>query len=47
MIRQAMDVVSEATGVDMKDVLRASTIEAKTDRNVDVDVNGVVLPNKE
>ena len=47
MIRQAMDVVSEATGVDMKDVLRASTIEAKTNRNVGVDVNGVVLPNKE
>lgn len=42
LIKQTMDVVSEATGVDMRNIIRANSIEARTDRNIDVDVKGVV-----
>ena len=42
LIKQTMDVVSEATGVDMRDIIRANSIEARTNRNIDVDVKGVV-----
>lgn len=44
LIKQTMDVVSEATGVDMRDIIRANSIEARTNRNIGVDVKGVV-PN--
>lgn len=40
LIKQVFDTVSEATGVDLKDVMRSSTIQAKTDRHVDI--NGAV-----
>ena len=36
MIKQVMDTVSSATGVDMTDIVRAGSIEAKTDRNIKV-----------
>jgi flotillin len=35
-IRQAFDVLKSATGVDMADIMRAGTIEAKTTRNVNL-----------
>lgn len=38
LIKQTMDVVSEATGVDMRDIIRANSIEARTNRNIDVDL---------
>lgn len=36
VIKQAFDVVKEATGVDMSDVVKAGTIEAKTTRNINI-----------
>ena len=36
LIKQTMDTVSEATGVDMREVIKSNTITAKTDRNIDV-----------
>lgn len=36
LIKQTMDTVSEATGVDMREIVKANTIKAKTDRNIDV-----------
>lgn len=36
MIKQVFDTVSEATGVDMRDVLRAGTIEAATTKNINL-----------
>ncbi len=35
-IKQAFDVLKSATGVDMADIMRAGTIEAKTTRNVNL-----------
>ena len=35
-IRQAFDVLKSATGVDMADIMRAGTIEAKTTRNINL-----------
>ncbi len=35
-IKQAFDVLKSATGVDMADIMRAGTIEAKVNRNVNV-----------
>lgn len=40
LIKQVFDTVTEATGVDLKDVMRSGTIQAKTDRNVDI--NGAI-----
>lgn len=36
LIKQVFDTVTEATGVDLKDVMRGGTIQAKTDRNIDI-----------
>lgn len=36
-IRQAFDVLTEATGVDMADIVKAGTIQAKTTRNINLD----------
>lgn len=36
VIKQAMDTMSEATGVDMREIIKSNTITAKTDRNIDV-----------
>lgn len=35
-IQQAFDVVKAATGVDMSDIMKAGTIEAKTTRNINI-----------
>lgn len=40
LIKQVFDTVSEATGVDLKDVMRSGTIQARTDRHVDI--NGAI-----
>ncbi len=37
VIKQVFDTMTDATGVDMRDVLRAGTINAATDRNIHVD----------
>jgi flotillin len=36
MIKQVMDTVKSATGVDMAGVIKAGSIEAQTDRNINV-----------
>ena len=36
VMKQTFDVVRDVTGVDLGDVMRAGTIEAKTDRNIDI-----------
>lgn len=35
-IRQALDVVKEATGVDMAEIMKAGTFDAKTTRNINL-----------
>ena len=42
LIKQTMDVVSEATGVDMRGIIRANSIEARTDRNIGIEATGVI-----
>ena len=37
LIRQTFDVISDATGVDVREVVKANTLEAKTDRHVTID----------
>ena len=37
MIKQSFDVIESATGVNMTDIVRANTIEAKVTRNVNLD----------
>lgn len=39
MIRQALETISEATGVDMAGLIKAKSIEAQTDRNIKVEMN--------
>ena len=34
VMKQVFDTISEATGVDLREVMKANTLEAKTDRNV-------------
>lgn len=36
MMKQVFDTMSEATGVDMRDILKAKTLEAQTTRNVNL-----------
>lgn len=36
MMKQVFDTMTEATGVDMREILRSNTIEAKTTRNVNL-----------
>ena len=31
-----MEAMKEATGIDMRDIVRANSIEAKTDRNITI-----------
>lgn len=45
VMKQTFDVVKDVTGVDLADVVKAGTIQAKTDRNINVD--GLTLPNAE
>lgn len=41
VIRQVFDTMSEATGVDMRDIMRASTYDATVNRNVRVEAEGL------
>lgn len=45
VMKQTFDVVKDVTGVDLADVVKAGTIQAKTDRNINVD--GLTLPKAE
>lgn len=45
VMKQTFDVVKDVTGVDLADVMKAGTIEAKTDRNISVE--GLPLPKAE
>ena len=36
VMKQTFDIVKNVTGVDMADVMKASTLEAKTDRNINL-----------
>ena len=36
VMKQTFDIVKSVTGVDMADVMKANTLEAKTDRNINV-----------
>jgi hypothetical protein len=36
------DTMTAATGVDMKDILKTKTLAAQTDRNVNVNGNGLI-----
>ena len=42
VIRQVFDTMSEATGVDMREIMRASTYDATVNRNVRVEAEGLV-----
>ena len=42
VIRQVFDTMSEATGVDMRDIMRASTYDATVNRNVRVEADGLI-----
>jgi hypothetical protein len=42
VIRQVFDTMSEATGVDMRDIMRASSYDAAVNRNVRVEAEGLV-----
>ena len=44
VIRQVFDTMSEATGVDMRDIMRASSYDAAVNRNVRVEAEGLA-PN--
>ena len=37
IMKQVFDTMSEATGVDLREILKASTLEAKTDRHITID----------
>lgn len=36
LMAQTMEAMKEATGIDMRDIVRANSIEAKTDRNITI-----------
>ena len=37
VMKQVFDTMSEATGVDLREIMKANTIEAKTDRHITID----------
>jgi hypothetical protein len=37
MMKKTMDLMTDATGVDMAEVLKTNTLAAKTDRNIKID----------
>lgn len=45
LMQKTMDTLSRATGVDMKDILKSQTIQAKTDKNINMDGNPIVQIN--
>lgn len=36
LMAQTLETMKEATGIDMKEIVRANSIQAKTDRNITV-----------
>ena len=42
VIRQVFDTMSEATGVDMREIMRANTYDAAVNRNVTLEADGTV-----
>ena len=38
VVKQVFDTMQAATGVDMADIVKSNTIQAKTNRNFDVDI---------
>ena len=46
VIKQSFDVIESATGVNMTDIVRANTIEAKVTRNVNLDADTKVDMDK-
>ena len=40
LMAQTMEAMKEATGIDMRDIVRANSIEAKTDRNITIKTEG-------
>lgn len=38
VVKQVFDTMKVATGVDMADIVKSNTIQAKTNRNFDVDI---------
>ena len=46
VIKQSFDVIESATGVNMTDIVRANTIEAKVTRNVTLDSDNAVEVKK-
>ena len=46
VIKQSFDVIESATGVNMTDIVRANTIEAKVTRNVNLDSDNTIDVNK-
>ena len=36
LMAQTIEAMKEATGIDMKEIVRANSIQAKTDRNINV-----------
>jgi flotillin len=43
VMKQTFDIVKNVTGVDMADVMRAETIDAKTNKNVKVDTKAPLI----
>jgi flotillin len=46
VIKQSFDVIESATGVNMSDIVRANTIEAKVTRNVNLDSDNKIDVDK-
>lgn len=45
VMKSAMDVLTDVTGVDMKDIVKTQTIAAKTDKNINIDGKPLVALN--
>lgn len=45
LIKSSMDVLTDVTGVDMKDIVKTQTIAAKTDKNINIDGKPLVALN--
>lgn len=43
MMKQLFDTMTEATGVDMREIMKANTIEAKTTRNINLTGEGDII----
>ena len=46
VVKQVFDTIKSATGVDLSDVMKADTIQAKVDKNVNLGINADVEVEK-